>query len=235
MNSILREGYYMKRNVLYIEDNEKIGSWVKEELEQRGFLVQWLHSGEGAEQEVHQHEIVILDIMLPGLDGFTVGKRLKKAAPAVPILLLTARTSIDDKVEGLQFADDYLTKPFHTDELVARLEVLIRRKGGTPSERISIGNDIEVDPEVQMVYDKRTGEEIILTGKQNQILMYFLRHPNQVLPKEQIYEAIWEEAYITGDKTLMVHIHRLRQKLERYPDSSEIIETLKGLGYRVKL
>ena len=225
----------MKRNVLYIEDNEKIGRWVKEELEQRGFSVQWLLSGEGVETEVHQHEIVILDIMLPGLDGFTVGKRLKKAAPAVPILLLSARTSINDKVDGLQFADDYLTKPFHTDELVARLEVLIRRGGGTQSERIPLGNHIEVDPEAQMVYDKDTGEEIILTGKQHQILMYFLRHPNQVLPKEQIYEAIWQEAYITGDKTIMVHIHRLRQKLERHPDSPEIIETLKGIGYRVKL
>ncbi|WP_106767621.1 response regulator transcription factor [Paenibacillus faecalis] len=226
----------MKRSVLYIEDNEKIGSWVKEELEQRGFSVQWLLSGEGAEQEVDQHEIVILDIMLPGLDGFTVGKRLKKAAPAVPILLLSARTSIDDKVDGLQFADDYLTKPFHTDELVARLEVLIRRSGErTHSERISLGHHIEVDPEGQMVLNKHTGEEIILTGKQHQILMYFLRHPNQVLPKEQIYEAIWEEAYITGDKTLMVHIRRLRQKLERNPDSPEIIETLKGIGYRVKL
>ncbi|WP_059042779.1 response regulator transcription factor [Paenibacillus rubinfantis] len=225
----------MKRKVLYIEDNEKIGGWVKEELEQRGFLVQWLLSGEAAEREVSQHDVVILDIMLPGLDGFTVGKRLKKAAPAVPILLLSARTSIEDKVDGLQFADDYLTKPFHTEELVARLEVLIRRMGGTPSERISLGNQIEVDPEGQMVYDKHTGEEIILTGKQHQILMYFLRHPNQVLPKEQIYEAIWQEPYITGDKTIMVHIHRLRQKLERYPDSPEIIETLKGIGYRVKL
>lgn len=225
----------MKRNVLYIEDNEKIGSWVKEELEQRGFSVQWLLTGEGAEREVSQHEIVILDIMLPGLDGFTVGRRLKKTAPAVPILLLTARTSIDDKVDGLQFADDYLTKPFHADELVARIEVLIRRSGGIKSDRISLGNQIEVDPEGQMIFDKHTGEEIILTGKQHQILMYFIRHPNQVLTKEQIYEAIWDETYITGDKTLMVHIHRLRQKLERHPDSPEIIETLKGIGYRVKL
>ncbi|AWB44725.1 DNA-binding response regulator [Paenibacillus sp. CAA11] len=225
----------MRRSVLYIEDNEKIGSWVKEELEQRGFSVQWLLSGEEAEREVGQHEVVILDIMLPGLDGFTIGKRLKKAAPDLPILLLSARTSIADKVDGLQFADDYLTKPFHTDELIARLEVLIRRRGATHSERFSLGNQIEVDPQGQMVFDKRTGEEIILTGKQHQILMYFLRHPNQVLPKEQIYEAIWEEPYMTGDKTLMVHIHRLRQKLERHPDSPEIIETLKGIGYRVKL
>lgn len=225
----------MKRSVLYIEDNEEIGSWVKEELERRGFAVQWLLSGEGAEKEVDRHEIVILDIMLPGLDGFTVGKRLKKAAPAVPILLLSARTSIDDKVDGLQFADDYLTKPFHSDELVARVEVLIRRRGGVQSQRILLGDHIEVNPEGLTVVDKRNGEEIILTGKQHQILMYFLRHPNQVLPKEQIYEAVWEEAYITGDKTLMVHIHRLRQKLEPYPDSPEIIETLKGIGYRVKL
>ncbi|PCL93136.1 response regulator transcription factor [Paenibacillus lautus] len=225
----------MKRNVLYIEDNEKIGSWVKEELEQRGFSVQWLLTGEGAEKEVNQQDIVILDIMLPGLDGFTVGKRLKKTAPSIPILLLTARTSIDDKVDGLQFADDYVTKPFHTDELVARIEVLIRRSGGIKSDRITLGNQIEVDPEGQMIFDKHTGEEIILTGKQHQILMYFIRHPNQVLTKEQIYEAIWDEAYITGDKTLMVHIHRLRQKLERHPDSPEIIETLKGIGYRVKL
>lgn len=235
VDTIQREGCYLRRNLLYIEDNEKIGKLVKEELEQRGFSVQWLLSGEGAEKDVHQYEVVILDIMLPGLDGFTVGKRLKKVAPDVPILLLSARTSIDDKVDGLQFADDYVTKPFHTDELVARLEVLIRRSGGIHSERISLGNHIEVDLGVKMIFDKRTGEEIILTGKQHRILMYFLRHPNQVLPKEQIYEAIWEEAYITGDKTLMVHIRRLRQKLERNPNSPEIIETLKGIGYRVKL
>ncbi len=225
----------MKKSVLYIEDNEEIGVWVKEELEQRGYAVYWLLSGEGAEKEAGQHDIVILDIMLPGLDGFTVGKRLKKAAPAIPVLLLSARTSIDDKVDGLQFADDYLTKPFHMDELVARMEVLIRRRGEVQPQRILLGNHIEVNPEGLTVIDKRSGEEIILTGKQHQILMYFLRHPNQVLPKEQIYEAIWEEAYITGDKTLLVHIHRLRQKLEPYSDSPEIIETLKGIGYRVKI
>jgi len=225
----------LKRNVLYIEDNEQIGRWVIEELEQRGYSVKWLVSGEGAEQEVKQHDIVILDIMLPSIDGFTVGKRLKRVAPAVPILLLSARTSIDDKVEGLQFADDYLTKPFHPEELVARLEVLIRRSSGLYGKRIALGEHIEADLETQMVYDKHTGEEILLTGRQHQILMYLIRHANQVLPKEQIYEAVWNEPYIPGDKTLVVHIHRLRQKLERYPNSPEIIENLKGIGYRVKL
>ncbi|MEK3793466.1 response regulator transcription factor [Paenibacillus sp. FSL R7-0204] len=225
----------MRTSILYIEDNEKIGTWVKEELEQRGYSVQWLLSGEGTEAEVAEYDVVILDIMLPGLDGFTIGKRLKKAAPAVPVLLLTARTSVDDKVEGLQFADDYVTKPFHTDELVARLEVLIRRSAGVYPDRITLGTHIEVDMKLQTLYDIRTGEEIILTGKQHQILMYFLRHPNQVLPKEQLFEAVWEEAYLPGDKTLLVHLHRLRQKLERDPETPEIIETLKGIGYRVKL
>ena len=117
---------FLKKKVLCIEDNIEVGNMVKEKLEQRGFSVQWLLSGEGAEKEILHHDVVILDIMLPGLDGFTIGRRLKKVAPMIPILLLSARTSIHDKVDGLQFADDYVTKPFQVDELVARLKVLIR-------------------------------------------------------------------------------------------------------------
>lgn len=181
------------------------------------------------------YEVIILDIMLPGLDGFTVGKRLKKVAPHVPILLLSARSEVDDKVLGLQFADDYLTKPFHIDELVARLEVLLRRNEVSSEKTVQLGNHIVVNLQTRSIIDSRTNEEIILTGKQHQILMYFLDHANQILPKEQIFEAVWGEHYITGDKTLMVHIRRLRQKLEQNPDSPEIIETLKGIGYRVKI
>jgi DNA-binding response OmpR family regulator len=101
----------MKR-VLYIEDDQEIGAWVKEDLERRGFAVDWLTSGEGASEKVREADIVILDVMLPGLDGFSVGQRLKREAPEVPILMLSARTAVDDKLHGLQFADDYLTKPF---------------------------------------------------------------------------------------------------------------------------
>ncbi len=223
------------RSILYIEDNREIGLWVKEELEQRGYEVQWLISGDGAEREVLEKDVVILDIMLPGLDGFTIGQRLKRAAPTVPILLLSARSAVEDKLAGLQFADDYVTKPFHIDELAARVEVLLRRSGSGLPKRLQLGQHIVVNMTENTVRNESTGEEIILTGKQHQILMYFLSRPNQILPKEQIFEAIWGEPYMEGDKTLMVHIRHLRKKLEQNPDAPEIVETVRGIGYRVRL
>ncbi|MBW7457124.1 response regulator transcription factor [Paenibacillus sepulcri] len=223
----------MMKKILYIEDDPEIGSWVVEELEQRGFAVKWLMSGEGADKEGRNHDLVILDVMLPGLDGFTVGQRLKKESPQIPVFMLSARSAVDDKLQGLQFADDYLTKPFHPDELAARVEVLLRRSGSVPSNTVILGH-IRVNLSENTVRDDRTGEEIKLTGKQYQILMYFLRHPNQILMKEQIYEAVWGEPYIEGDKTLLVHIRHLREKLELNPGSPEIVETIRGLGYRVK-
>lgn len=222
----------MKR-ILYIEDDVEIGSWVKEDLEQRGFQILWLKSGDGAEIAVVDNDLVILDVMLPGLDGFSVGQRLKREAPDVPILMLSARTAVEDKLQGLQFADDYLTKPFHPDELAARIEVLLRRSGHSMVNDINLKH-IRVNLIENTMTDERTGEEIILTGKQNQIFMYFLKHPNQILTKEQIYEAVWGETFIEGDKTLMVHIRYLREKIEVNPSTPEIIETIRGIGYRVK-
>lgn len=221
------------RRILYIEDDLEIGSWVKDDLEQRGFNIQWLKTGEGAEKAVINSDLVVLDVMLPGLDGFSVGQRLKKEAPRVPILMLSARTAVDDKLQGLQFADDYVTKPFHPDELAARIEVLLRRSGLSVSNEIKLGH-ICVNLSENTIIDQRNGEEIILTGKQYQIFMHFIRHPNQILTKEQIYESVWGEQYMEGDKTLMVHIRYLREKIEINPGSPEIIETIRGIGYRVK-
>lgn len=221
------------RRILYIEDDSEIGSWVKGDLEQRGFFVNWLQSGDGAEREITEHDLVILDVMLPGLDGFTVGQRLKREAPQIPILMLSARTAVEDKLHGLQFADDYLTKPFHPDELAARIEVLLRRAGVSISNEVSLGH-LTVSLTENRIVDNRSGEEIILTGKQYQIFMHFLKHPNQILTKEQIYEAVWGEPYMEGDKTLMVHIRYLREKIEINPGLPEIIETIRGIGYRVK-
>lgn len=222
----------MKR-ILYIEDDVEIGSWVKEDLELRGFEILWLQSGEGAEKAIVDSDLVVLDVMLPGLDGFSVGQRLKREAPNIPIMMLSARTSVDDKLQGLQFADDYLTKPFHPDELAARIEVLLRRAGQSLTNEINLKH-IRVNLAENRIIDERTGEEIILTGKQYQILMYFLKHLNQILTKEQIYEAVWGESFIEGDKTLMVHIRYLREKIEVNPSAPEIIETIRGIGYRVK-
>lgn len=221
------------KNILYIEDDLEIGSWVKEDLEQRGYHVNWLTFGEGAETFVERSDLMILDVMLPGLDGFSIGQRLKKHAPDTPILMLSARTSVDDKLQGLQFADDYLTKPFHPEELAARIEVLLRRSGKSLPKLVNLGH-ITVNLAENRMIDERTGEEVLLTGKQYQIFMYLLRHPNQILTKEQIYESVWGAPYLEGDKTLMVHIRHLREKIEKNSSSPEIIETIRGIGYRVK-
>ncbi|SFJ90949.1 MULTISPECIES: response regulator transcription factor [unclassified Bacillus (in: firmicutes)] len=223
----------MKRKLLYIEDNKEIGAWVCEDLFERGYQVTWITTGEGAIEHMTEIDLVILDIMLPGLDGFSVGQRLKKEFPKTPILMLSARSSIDDKLQGLQFADDYMTKPFHPDELGARVEVLLRRFDKICSPLIVLSH-LRIYLNENRIVDSRSNNDIILTAKQFQIFTYLLRHPNQILTKEQIYEAVWENPYIEGDKTLMVHIRHLREKVEQEPSKPQIIETIRGIGYRVK-
>lgn len=218
-------------NILYIEDDKEIGEWVYESLKEHGFNITWFQSGEGIEKQLSKTDLVILDVMLPGLDGFSIGKRIKKARD-IPILMLSARTAIDDKVEGLSFADDYLTKPFHMEELFARIEVLLRRYN--KHEEVLQLKHLTIHMKDMLIINNETSEEIQLTGKQYQIFQYFLRHLNQILTKEQLYEGVWGEPYIEGDKTLMVHIRYLREKIEKDPANPEIIETIRGIGYRVR-
>ncbi|WP_379158171.1 response regulator transcription factor [Paenibacillus sp. sgz5001063] len=219
--------------LLYIEDDRDIGTAVSADLKERGYAVRWLESGEGATEAAAGCQLAILDVMLPGLDGFTVGQRLKRAYANLPILMLSARTSIDDKLQGLEFADDYLTKPFHPDELAARIEVLLRRTGAAQSTPLTLKHLMVYEGDNRII-EADSGKEILLTGKQFQIFSYLLRHLGQILTKEQIYEAVWGESYMEGDKTLMVHIRYLREKLELDPAAPEIIETVRGIGYRVR-
>lgn len=219
-------------HILYIEDEVDIGEWVCKDLTERGYKVTWLTSGEYLDQHWHGIDMAILDVMLPGLDGFSVGKRLKREAPEVPILMLSARSAVEDKLEGLGFADDYLTKPFHPDELAARIEVLLRRSH--KFEDVLELQHLRIYTKDMRITDTRTGEDILLTGKQYYLFQYFLRHLNQILTKEQLYEAVWGEPYLEGDKTLMVHIRYLREKIERDPAAPTIIETIRGIGYRVR-
>ncbi|WP_055105485.1 response regulator transcription factor [Paenibacillus ihumii] len=220
-------------HLLYIEDDPEIGTWVNENLQDRGYRVTWLKTGERALDYADTCRLAILDVMLPGLDGFTVGQRLKKQHPNLPVLMLSARASIDDKLQGLEFADDYLTKPFHPDELAARIEVLLRRSGNASPGPLKLQH-LLVHERENLIINQDTGEEILLTGKQFHIFNYLLRHLGQIMTKEQIYEAVWGEPYLEGDKTLMVHIRHLREKIERDPASPEIIETIRGIGYRVR-
>jgi DNA-binding response OmpR family regulator len=220
-------------HILYVEDERELGQWIKPDLERRGHQVTWVEQGEEALPRLGDVDVVVLDVMLPGLDGFTVGQRMKRLRPELPILLLTARTALEDKLEGLAFADDYLTKPFHPDELAARVDVLLRRYGREPSQPVQVQH-LDVYLQEGRVVDRETGEEIHLTGKEFQLLAFFLRHPNQVLTREQLYEAVWGEPFVGADNTLMVHIRHLREKLERDPGTPSVIQTIRGLGYRLK-
>lgn len=228
-----KESWRMITTLLYIEDDQEIGSFVEKHLRERQYEVKWLRSGDRATEEVEGCSLIILDVMLPGLDGFTVGQRLKKAEPSIPILMLSARTAIDDKLQGLQFADDYVTKPFHLDELMARIEVLLRRSSTFSNVPTKVKHLLVYEAENRIVNTDNEGE-ITLSGKQFHIFMYLIRHLGQIMTKEQIYESVWGEPFFEGDKTLMVHIRYLREKIERDPSSPEIIETIRGIGYRVR-
>ncbi|MGQ4665218.1 response regulator transcription factor [Metabacillus halosaccharovorans] len=219
--------------ILYIEDEEELGSWVYQDLIKRGYQVNWLKNGDKALELADTADLAILDVMLPGLDGFSIGKRLKKTVPSLPIIMLSARSQVDDKLEGLEFADDYMTKPFHPDELAARISVLLRRFDRIKPSEIKVQH-LRYLPKQYQLFQEEEDEEIILTSKQLQIFDYLLKHAGQILTKEQIYESIWEEDYFEGDKTLMVHIRYLREKIEKDPAKPTIIETIRGIGYRLK-
>ena len=220
-------------HILYIEDEKEIGQWVTKDLMERGYQVTWLKSGEEVDKHIAFKDIAILDVMLPGLDGFSIGKRIKRENKEIPILMLSARTAVEDKIEGLNFADDYLTKPFHPDELVARVEVLLRRY--QKNDDVLELQHLKIFTKEMRIIHSETDEEIQLTGKQFYLFQYFILHLNQILTKEQLYEGVWGESYIEGDKTLMVHIRYLREKIELNPAKPTIIETIRGIGYRVKL
>ncbi|MBA2175209.1 response regulator transcription factor [Halobacillus locisalis] len=220
-------------NILYIEDDQEIGQWVEKKLREEGYHTHWLTSGYQLPVDLQTYGVVVLDVMLPGLDGFSVGRRIKRQNPNLPVIMLSARTSIEDKLEGLEFADDYMTKPFHPEELLKRIEVQVRKYEKAPEKTISIGH-LSVRLDQQVVVDQSSNREIMLTGKQFSIFHFFIRHLNQILTKEQLYEGVWGEPYREGDKSLMVHIRHLREKIERNPSTPEIIETIRGIGYRVR-
>ncbi|MGG3519718.1 response regulator transcription factor [Bacillus pseudomycoides] len=224
----------MGLTILHIEDDKEIGLWVSEFFTERGYKVIWLKSGHHAFEYMEQTDVVIMDIMLPGLDGYTVGQRMKQKFPEIPIMMLTARASIEDKLQGLAFADDYMTKPYHPDELEARIHVLLRRLGVVSPDHTQL-NHLSIDRKANRILSSQTNKEIVLTGKQFHIFMFLFNHPNQILTQKQIYEAVWEDSYIKGDRTLMVHIRHLREKIEIDPSHPQIIETIRGIGYRLKL
>jgi two-component system, OmpR family, response regulator QseB len=219
--------------ILIIEDDDRIAKPLAEYLRRQHHIVDITTDGlEGWEwSQSGLYELILLDLMLPKLDGITLCKRLRNASSNALILILTARDTTDDKIIGLDAgADDYLVKPFELKELAARIRALARR---TPEIRspILIHGEIQLDPATQQV--TYAGNIISLTPKEYMILEYFLRNPNQVVTRSVILDKLWEFDKSSGEGSIKTHITNLRNKLRASGSSEDLIENIYGIGYRL--
>ncbi|QEL19468.1 response regulator transcription factor [Limnoglobus roseus] len=219
----------MSIRVLVIEDEAEIADFVVRGLREEGFTVELAPDGtDGWHRLVSEAwDVVVLDWWLPGTDGLALLKRFRQTDRTTPVLFLTARGSVSDRVTGLDTgADDYLCKPFAFEELVARVRSLGRRKDGRAATVLSHA-DVSIDIATQRV--ERAGQRLDLTAREYALLVFFTRHPGEVLSRTRIYEQVWEERYDGTSNTLEVHVMELRRKLEaRGP---RLIQTVRGRGY----
>ena len=214
--------------VLLVEDEHSIGSMTRGYLERSGWRVVWVRSGEEALAELSRHQIriVILDIRLPGIDGFDVA-RLVRTRSDVPILMLTARDEEPDRVAGLELgADDYLTKPFSPRELVARMKAVLRRTDGRGAEEVLTLDDVVLNRNAREV--AVDGKAVELTTKEFDLLATLLENPGIVVSRDQLLDRVWGMTYPGGTRTVDVHVAQLRRKLGR----PGLIRTLRGAGYK---
>ena len=220
--------------LLVVEDEKKLNELITKKLKKEYYGVDSCFDGEEAVRYVEgtEYDAIILDIMLPKLDGFEVIKRIRAKKNKVPILLLTARDNIDDKVKGLDYgADDYLVKPFIFEELMARIRVLLRRNSGNADNIITIAN-LKVDLDAKTVF--RDDLLIKLSGREYSILEYLIRNKGKILPRERIENHIWNYEYEGGTNVIDVYIRYLRKKID---DSytPKLIHTVRGLGYVLRV
>jgi two-component system copper resistance phosphate regulon response regulator CusR len=215
--------------ILIVEDEADLADFVVRGLREEGFTVERAADGEEGWQALQagSWDLVVLDWWLPGEDGLSVLRRFRRAGGTTPVLFLTARDAVSDRVRGLDGgADDYLCKPFAFDELLARVRALVRRRDRTPDLSISEG-DVSVDLATHRA--KRAGHPLDLTAKELALLTFFLRHPRQVLSRTRIYDHVWDERFDGLSNTLEVHLVELRRKLEAH--GPRVIHTLRGRGY----
>lgn len=226
--------------ILIIEDDHSISDIERDYLELSGFEVECAYEGvEGLNKALAGgFDLVLLDLMLPGLDGFTICKKLREKLD-IPILMVTARTQDIDKIRGLGFgADDYIEKPFSPSVLVARVKANIAQYERLRPAAKADSSIVKAGPFV-MDADSRTasvdGRELNLKNKEFELLLFLLRHPNQVFSREDLYEMIWGLESMGDNITVAVHINRLREKIEQAPSQPEYIQTVWGVGYRLKI
>lgn len=224
---------FFKMKVLLAEDERKIASFIRKGLEAEGFAVDVAENGSEAYELAtgRPYDAILLDIMLPGRDGLSILRQLRSRGMSVPVILVTARGELNERLEGLNLgADDYLVKPFFIEELVARLHAVIRRSEGRPTSVLGVA-DLSIDLVTREV--TRGGERIELTRREFALLEYLARSPGRVLTRIQICEQVWEYDFDPGTNLVDVYIQRLRRKID---DGHEpkLIETVRGVGYRLR-
>jgi DNA-binding response OmpR family regulator len=220
--------------LLLIEDDKKIATAVKRGLEAEGFSVEVAFDGEGGLWLAKEggHDLIVLDILLPGLNGFRVCAELREAGVWTPILMLTAKDGDLDEAEALDTgADDYLTKPFSFPVLVARVRALLRRATGTTPATVEVG-DLRMDPGGRRAW--RGGVEIALTAREFDVLEFLVRRAGQVLSKDEILAGVWDFDFDGDVNIVEVYVLRLRRKVDE-PFDRRSIETVRGAGYRLAL
>ncbi len=219
----------MSFRILLVEDDAEIGEFVTQGLREEGFIVQLAADGEsgGYYMSSGKWDVIILDWWLPGKEGIAILQDFRKAEHTTPVLFLTARDAVAQRVEGLRAgADDYLCKPFAFEELLARVQAMLRR---LPGKATIEWRYLDILLNLSTNRAERSGHTLGLTAREQSLLLFFLRHPGEVLSRTRLYEQVWEEQYDGLSNTLEVHIMELRKKLEAY--GPRIVHTVRGRGY----
>jgi two-component system, OmpR family, response regulator MprA len=225
----------LRVDILVVDDERAVRDSLRRALELEGYHVELAEDGEGALRRLQLEpgpDAVVLDVLMPGIDGLDVCRRLRGAGSEVPVLMLTARAEVDSRVAGLDAgADDYLPKPFALAELLARLRALLRRVGAEDSTDVLRFADLELDPGTREV--RRGGDPIELTRTEFSLLELFLRNPRQVLTRSIIFERVWGYDFGPTSNSLDVYIGYLRRKTEA-GDKGRLIHTVRGVGYALR-
>ncbi|HHW21323.1 MAG TPA: response regulator transcription factor [Clostridiaceae bacterium] len=224
--------------VLVAEDEKDIRNLIKINLEDNGFTVITASDGKEAWHIIQTRtvDLAVLDVMMPVMDGFNLLMKIREIS-TIPVIFLTARSDDIDKVLGLKLgADDYLTKPFSITELIARVEAHLRRSTEYISKKEKTSNiiaygDLAIDKDKCCAY--KAGELIDLGAKEYKLLLFFMENPERVFTKRQLYQAVWEDEYYGDDNTIMVHISRIRNRIEDDPQNPMYLKTIRGIGYKL--